>query len=118
MTDDDLVDALARNVVGKPASLCDWRDLLHVRDVIDDLLNGEVNRRQDHHPNTASTSPNAVKVGTADPSETKAGERLTSFAAETRPAPTPSTLARAGRAGVDGHHRHRTTHPTGGNPSC
>lgn len=46
MTDDDLLDALCRNLLGLPATVCSWRDLLTARDTVDTLLNDEINRRQ------------------------------------------------------------------------
>jgi hypothetical protein len=45
-TDHDIVDALARNLAGCPASLLTWQELLRVRDAVDRLLDAEVNRRQ------------------------------------------------------------------------
>jgi hypothetical protein len=46
MQEAQLTDFLCRALAGKPATACDWRDLIHVRDRVDRLLNGEVNRRQ------------------------------------------------------------------------
>jgi hypothetical protein len=44
--DHELLDLLCRQVLGKPATACDLVDMLHVRDAVDRLLNGEVDRRQ------------------------------------------------------------------------
>src|SRR5947209_785568 len=45
-TDDDLLDALCRTVLNKPATFCDWRDVLRVRDAVHDVLNRAINAKQ------------------------------------------------------------------------
>jgi hypothetical protein len=42
----ELLDLLCRQVLGKPATDCDYVDVLHVRDHLDRLLNAEVDKRQ------------------------------------------------------------------------
>jgi hypothetical protein len=46
----DLVDALVRLAAGVPAAELDWRGWLRLRDSLDALLNGEVNRQQHADP--------------------------------------------------------------------
>lgn len=110
MTDDDLVDALARNVVGKPASACDWRDLTRVRDAVDELLNGTVNAAQNPTV-SASTSPPAHAMARQEPRKRRSVSGPTPVAAVTRPAPKPagaSLTQEAGGASAAPHHPNHT----------
>jgi hypothetical protein len=46
MAPDELLGLLCQLVIGKPAADCGYVDVLHVRDDLDRLLNGEVDKRQ------------------------------------------------------------------------
>lgn len=67
MTEADLIDALCRNVAGRPASGLSWREVARVRDAVDRLLNREIDRLQAlDHSGDGRPASSDVKAG--DPS--------------------------------------------------
>jgi len=89
MTSDDetLLNALCWRLAGKPASECDWRNLIGVRDHVDRLLNSAVNERQ-----FSASTPPASRSHVLGSAGAKAGERA--FTSLTRSDPACADPAR------------------------
>ena len=48
-----LIEQLCRDIAGKGAADCDWRDVIRVRDHVDRLLNRAIDERQFSSASTA-----------------------------------------------------------------